>query len=59
MLSSTTLEAIRILASPGGAWRELPLEARGSRAGSVRQTIGAVMSHVLGHRPKVWPYLGE
>ncbi len=59
MLSSTTLEAMRILASPGRAWRELALEARGSRAGTVRQTVGAVISHVLGHRPKVWPYLGE
>ncbi len=58
MLSSTTLEAIRTLASPGRAWRELSLEPAGSRSGSVRQTVGAVISHVLGRRPKVWPYLG-
>lgn len=58
MLSSTTLEAIRTLASPGRAWRELSLDPAGSRSGNVRQTVGAVISHVLGRRPKVWPYLG-
>ena len=58
-LSSTTLEAIRTLASPGRAWRELSLEPRGSRVSNLRQTVGAVISHVLGHRPRVWPYLGE
>jgi DNA repair protein RecO (recombination protein O) len=56
-LSSTTLEAIRVLASPGTDWRTLPLEPQGLLR-VVRQTTGAVISHVLGHRPKVWPYLG-
>jgi DNA repair protein RecO (recombination protein O) len=58
MLSSGTLEAIRVLASPGRAWRELPLDPRVSNLAVVRQTVGAVISHLLGHRPKVWPYLG-
>jgi len=57
-LSSATLEAIRILASPGNAWRELSFEPRVSSLGAVRQTVGAVISHVLGHRPRIWPYLG-
>ncbi|MGO9601726.1 MAG: DNA repair protein RecO [Isosphaeraceae bacterium] len=57
-LSSTTLDAIRILASPGRAWRELSFGARGAGLGALRQTVGAVISHVLGHRPKTWPYLG-
>ena len=33
-LSSTTLEAIRVLASPGRAWRELSFEPRGSEPGA-------------------------
>ena len=57
-LSSATLEAIRVLASPGRAWRELSFEPRVSSLGAVRQTVGAVISHVLGHRPRIWPYLG-
>ncbi|WP_165222926.1 DNA repair protein RecO [Aquisphaera insulae] len=57
-VSSRTLEAIRVLASPGQAWRELASEPRNSGLGPVRQTVGAVMSHVLGHRPRLWPYLG-
>jgi DNA repair protein RecO (recombination protein O) len=56
-LSSETLEAIRVLASPGSAWRDLSNGPRGSLT-LVRQTTGAVISHVLGHRPRVWPYLG-
>jgi DNA repair protein RecO (recombination protein O) len=54
----STIDAIRTLASPGRAWRELALEPGSPRADSVRQTIGAVISHVLGRRPRVLPYLG-
>jgi DNA repair protein RecO (recombination protein O) len=57
-LSSETLEAIRALASPGGGWRELAFGPKSKGLAAVHQTVGAVMSHVLGHRPKVRPYLG-
>ncbi len=57
-VSRTTLETIRVLASPGAAWRELSPDARVSGLGAARQTIGAVVSHVLGHRPRIWSYLG-
>jgi DNA repair protein RecO (recombination protein O) len=58
MLDSGTLETIRVLASPGRAWREPTKEARGSSLQAARQTISAVISHLLGHRPRLWPYLG-
>ena len=55
-LSGRTLDAIRVLGSPGDAWRspgfaETPL-------GPVRATLGAVISHHLGRRPRMLPYLG-
>jgi DNA repair protein RecO (recombination protein O) len=55
-LSGRTLEAIRVLASPGGAWRELSPDPR--ILSPVRATLGAVISHLLGHRPRLLPYLG-
>ncbi len=57
-VSSQTLEAIRSLASPGPGWRELSPGGRGWSQSEVRQTVGALVSHVLGHRPRVLPYLG-
>ncbi|APW60045.1 DNA repair protein RecO [Paludisphaera borealis] len=55
-LPARTIEAVRVLASPGSDWREI--ELAGSSLASIRQTVGAVISHVLGHRPRVWPLLG-
>ena len=55
-LSGRTLEAIRVLASPGGAWRDLGPGA--ATLGPVRATLGAVISHLLGRRPRLLPYLG-
>jgi DNA repair protein RecO (recombination protein O) len=55
-LSVNDLEAIRLLASPGGAWRQL--DARNGCLASARETVGAVVSHVLGHRPRLRPLLG-
>ena len=55
-LSAEDLEAIRILASPGSEWREL--DVRHGRLAPARETIGAVISHVLGHRPRLRPLLG-
>jgi DNA repair protein RecO (recombination protein O) len=58
MISSKTLETIGTLASPGRAWRELAVGSPKSSLAAAHQLVGAVISHVLGHRPKVWPYLG-
>ncbi len=55
-LSSGDLEAIRILSSPGAAWREL--DVRQGRLVPARETVGAVVCHVLGHRPRLRPLLG-
>lgn len=54
-LSGQTLEAIRLLASPGSAWRDPGLS--GPRLGPVRETVGAVISHHLGRRPRLLPLL--
>jgi DNA repair protein RecO (recombination protein O) len=54
-LSGRTLEAIRVLASPGSAWRSL--DADTATLGPVRTTLGAVLSHHLGRRPRMLPYL--
>jgi DNA repair protein RecO (recombination protein O) len=50
------LEAMRILASPGSAWRTL--DARPASLAPTRETIGAVISHVLGHRPRLRSLVG-
>ena len=55
-LPARTIEAVRALASPGNDWREI--ELAGSSLASVRKTVGDVVSHVLGRRPRVWPLLG-
>jgi DNA repair protein RecO (recombination protein O) len=55
-LSGATLEAIRVLASPGGGWRDL--EATPARLAPVRTTVGNIISHLLGRRPRLLPYLG-
>jgi DNA repair protein RecO (recombination protein O) len=55
-LAARDLEAIRVLASPGPAWREL--DSRPASLAPARETVGAVISHVLGHRPRLLPFLG-
>jgi DNA repair protein RecO (recombination protein O) len=55
-LSGRDLEVIRVLASPGRAWRELDPSSVG--LAPARETVGAVISHVLGHRPRLRPLLG-
>jgi DNA repair protein RecO (recombination protein O) len=54
-LSGRTLETIRILASPGQDWRSPELSA--ATLGPVRTTLGAILSHVLGRRPRMLPYV--
>jgi DNA repair protein RecO (recombination protein O) len=55
-LSRKDLEAIRVLASPGSAWREL--ETQNGGLVPAREAVGAAISHVLGHRPRLRPLLG-
>ena len=52
-ISGKDLEAIRTLASPGRAWRELDASPAG--LAPAQETVGAVISHVLGHRPRLRP----
>lgn len=55
-LSGRTLEVIRVLASPGPDWREL--DPGPATMAQVRTTLGNVISHLLGRRPRLLPYLG-
>lgn len=55
-LSGRTLDAIRVLASPGGGWRDL--DASPANLAPVRTTVGNLVSHQLGRRPRLLPYLG-
>ena len=54
-LSGRTLEAIRVLAEPGPQWRSL--ETDPGVLGSLRGTLGAVVSHLIGRRPRMLPFL--
>lgn len=56
VVSSQTLRAIQSLASPGNAWRELDPDPE--KLAPVRETVGAIVSHVMGHRPRLRPLLG-
>jgi DNA repair protein RecO (recombination protein O) len=56
VISSQTLRAIQALASPGDAWRELGPGPE--TLAPVRETVGAIVSHVMGHRPRLRPLLG-
>ena len=55
-LSGVTLGGLRDLASPGQAWRRLDMTP--NALGPLRATVGAVLSHLLGRRPKMLPYVG-
>jgi DNA repair protein RecO (recombination protein O) len=55
-LAGATLDALRRLSSPGSSWRSL--DPSPASMGPVRATLGAVISHLLGRRPRMLPYLG-
>lgn len=55
-LSGDALAALRALNSPGSGWKHLDLSAR--LAGTIRTTLGAILSHTIGRRPRLLPYLG-
>lgn len=54
-LSGRTLEAMRALAAPGPSWRAI--DYRPAVLGPLRATLGAVLSHLMGRRPRMLPYL--
>ncbi len=54
-LSGRTLGAIRALAEPGPSWKAIDPDP--SALGPIRATLGAVISHLLGRRPRLLPYL--
>jgi DNA repair protein RecO (recombination protein O) len=55
-LSGNDLDAIRILSTPGNAWRAR--EVRQESLAVARETVGAVISHVLGHQPRLRSLVG-
>lgn len=55
-LSGGTLAALRALNSPGSAWKRLDLPH--PIAGAIRTTLGAILSHTIGRRPRLLPFLG-
>lgn len=55
-LTGRTLEAIRILASPGTDWRDL--DPSPATLQPVRTTLGSIISHLMGRRPRLLPFLG-
>ena len=55
-LSGPTLAALRALSSPGPAWKTLAMPP--STTGTIRATLGAVLSHTIGRKPRLLAYLG-
>ena len=55
-LSGRTLSAIRTLGLPGSEWKRLALSH--SESGTIRATLGAVLSHVIGRKPRLLSFLG-
>ncbi|ADV64121.1 DNA repair protein RecO [Isosphaera pallida ATCC 43644] len=58
VLDGGTLTALRALAAPGGEWRNLDLSPESGRFGPLRGTVSAIISHLMGRRPHLLPYLG-
>ncbi len=56
LLPRESVAAMRALASPGNDWRNL--EEQGRALGWARETIGHVLSHILGRRPRFRPLAG-
>lgn len=58
-LSGPTLDALRSLAAPGPQWRRLAAGPEAIALGPARATVGAVISHLIGRRPRMLPYVGR
>jgi DNA repair protein RecO (recombination protein O) len=55
LIPAGTLAALRALASPGALWRTL--EVAPDDLAIARRTMGLVVTHHLGHPPRLLPYL--
>ncbi len=55
-LSGQTLAALRTLGSPGPNWKSLALST--TATSTIRATLGAILSHAIGRRPRLLHYLG-
>jgi DNA repair protein RecO (recombination protein O) len=55
-LRGDTLAALRALAAPGPSWRDLDLRDPAA-LGPLRATVGAILSHLIGRRPRLQAYL--
>ena len=55
-ISVRELETIRVLSVAGNAWRGL--DARSDQLAGTKETVAAVISHILGRRPRLLPLLG-
>jgi DNA repair protein RecO (recombination protein O) len=56
-VSGRVVESLRRLAAPGPGWRSL--DPSRATIAPLRATLGAVMSHLLGRRPRLLPFLGQ
>ena len=54
-LDAATLETLRVFSEPGPRWREDAGAASG--LGAARGLLSQVITHILGYRPKLLPYL--
>jgi len=54
-LATATIEALARLAAPGPSWRDL--DAGPSAVAPLRATVGAVVSHLMGRRPRLLPFV--
>ena len=55
-LAARDIAVIRSLARPGQAWRRL--DSSSIALAPAQETVGAVISHVLGHPPRLRPFVG-
>jgi len=55
-LSGFTLASLRTLSSPGSSWKHLELPP--ATSGTIRATLGAILSHAIGRKPRLLSYLG-
>ena len=55
-LSGEALDALRVLSSSGSRWRRL--DPSRATLVSLRETLGGIMCHLIGRRPRMLSYLG-
>ena len=55
-LSGRSLLLIRTLSMPGSDWKRLEMTKQ--ETGTIRATLGAILSHVIGRKPRLLSFLG-